>query len=107
MQVIPSPEDLQKEIIRHRVQKLKKYYTHVIIFGIALVLYLLKTYCNAPLHFIPLRWLNQFVILCWAFVVFIETLQIIFVYKIFNANWELNKINQILEKENQSKKRWK
>ncbi|MFK7000898.1 2TM domain-containing protein [Flavobacterium oreochromis] len=94
------------EMIREKVRRIKSYYTHLSIFGIVLVLYVFKTYFGLSFSFFPLKWLNHFVISCWAFVIFIKTLKIFFAHIFFNENWERNKINEIIEKENQFKNHW-
>ncbi|MFK7049771.1 hypothetical protein FLACOL_02157 [Flavobacterium columnare] len=99
-------EKTKIEIAAEELKQIKKYYTHLFIFGIALALYVLKKYFGISFNFFPLRWLNQFVISCWAFLIFIKTLKMVFMNKIFNSTWERNKINEILEKGNQSKTRW-
>ncbi len=107
MELYKTPEERKLELARIRVQKIKKYYIHLFIYSFVIVVYLLKTYLGAPLNFFPLKYLNGFIIWCWTFYIVIQTLQILFAEKLFGGNWEQRKINEILEKENQSKKHWK
>lgn len=101
-----TPEERKLELARLRVQKIKKYYIHLFIYALGILVYLLKTYLDAPLNFFPLKYLNSFVMWCWTFFIVVQTLQILFAEKLFGTSWEQRKINEILEKQNQSKNRW-
>lgn len=106
MEVYQTPEERRIEQARERVQKIKKYYGHLFIYVVGIVVYVSKTYFGAPLNFFPIRYLNEFVMWCWTFFIVIQTLKILFAEKLFGTNWEERKINEILEKDNQSKNRW-
>lgn len=106
MEAYNTPETEKLELARARVQKIKKYYGHLFIYVLGIIIYVSKTYLGAPLNFFPFRYLNEFVMWCWTFFIVIQTLQILFAEKLFGTNWEQRKINEILEKKNQSKNRW-
>lgn len=106
MEIYKSPEERQVELIRERVKKIRKFYVHLGFYVLGVIIYLLKTYFHAPLNFFPIKFLTEFIMWCWTFIIAIEGLKVFFTEKILSTNWEKNKINQILEKENQTKKRW-
>ncbi|SHI63640.1 2TM domain-containing protein [Flavobacterium terrae] len=106
MEPYKTPEERRLEFARVRVQKIKRYYVHLFIYALGILVYLLKTYLGAPLNFFPLKFLTGFIMWCWTFFIVVQTLQILFAEKLFDNNWEQRKINEILEKENQSKNRW-
>jgi hypothetical protein len=104
MEIYRTPEERQHELVKERVKKIKKYYIHLFVYSIGILLYIFKTYFGASLNFFPIRFLNGLVMWCWTFFIVIQTLQILFSEKLFGTNWEQKKINEILEKEEQSKK---
>ncbi len=106
MEFYQTPQERKLELARVRVQKIKKYYGYLFIYVVGMIVYISKTYFGAPLNFFPLRYLNEFVMWCWTFFIVIQTLQILFAEKLFSADWEQRKINEILEKDNHSKNRW-
>lgn len=106
MEVYKTPEERRIEQARDRVKKIKKYYGNLFIYAVGILIYVAKTYFGAPLNFFPIRYLNEFVMWCWTFFIVIQTMKILFAEKLFGTNWEQRKINEILEKGNQSKKRW-
>lgn len=106
METYKTPEEKRLQMARARVQKIKNYYAHLFIYAVGIFIYVAKTYFGAPLNFFPFKFLNEFVMWCWTFIIAVKTLKMVFVEKLFGDNWEQRKINEILEKENQSKNRW-
>lgn len=104
MDIYQRPEEKQYVLIKERVRKLKKYYIQLFVFGIGVIVYLSKRYLGAPLNFFPLNFLNEFIMWCWAFLIAVETLKIVFAEKLFTSNWEQRKVNELLDKEEQLKK---
>jgi uncharacterized protein YacL len=101
-----SAEQIAFEMAKERVHKLKKFYIHLFIYAIAVVVYVLKTYFGAPLNFWPIHFLNEFVMCVWTFIIAVKAIRIFFKEHFFGTNWEQRKINEILEKENNSNKKW-
>lgn len=106
MEIYQTPEEKRLEMALLRVEKIKKYYSHLFVYAIGLVIYVAKSYFGAPLNFFPFTILSEFVLWCWTFIIVIKTLKLFFAEKIFGESWEQRKINEILKKENQSKNRW-
>lgn len=106
MEVYKTSEERRIEQARERVQKIKKYYGHLFIYVVGIVVYVAKTYFGAPLNFFPIRYLNEFVMWIWTFFIAVQTLKMLFTENLFGTSWEQRKINEILEKDNQSKNRW-
>jgi hypothetical protein len=94
------------EMARKKVQKLKGFYTHMFIYLIGVVFFILKEYFGAPLNFFPLNHLNFMVMLIWSAAFFISAIDILIAFQFFGKNWEERKIQRIMEKES-NKQIWK
>lgn len=109
MELIMKNEDndiVLKQLVKERVLKLKRFYTHLLLYAIGLAVYVLKTYFNFPFNFPPLHYLNFTVMAIWTFIMVTDILQLLLQEKLFGAQWEKQKINQILEQEKTTKKTW-
>jgi uncharacterized protein YacL len=99
-------KSILEKLARDRVNKLKKFYTHLFIYVIGIVFYILKTYFNVPFNFLPLRYINEFVMWVWTFFLVVQGIQVFFAEKIFGSKWEQKQIDKILEKEKTSNNKW-
>lgn len=99
MEIVKTKEELRLELAKERVQKLKKFYTHLFIYMIGLSVYLLKTYCGLPFNFFPIHFLNGFVMGIWTFFMVIEIFQMFISELFFGEDWENRKIKEIMDKE--------
>lgn len=96
--------DIKIEMVRERVQKIRKFYTHLFIYAIGVIIYVLKTYFGVPFNFWPIHFINEFFMWCWTFIIAMQALRLFFREQFFGTNWEQRKIKQLLEKENNNKK---
>lgn len=101
-----TSNEILRELVRERVQKLRRFYTHLFIFAIALIIYIAKTYFGAPFNFFPLRLINETVIWIWTFIIAVKAIRLFVKEKMLGTNWEQNKINEIIEKENNANNKW-
>lgn len=101
-----SSKELMEEIAREKVQKLKKFYNHLFIFVIGVIVYVSKTFLGAPLNFWPIKFINEFFMWCWTFIIAVQGIQLFLSQKILGKNWEEQKIKEILEKEKIKKQNW-
>lgn len=110
MEMIMKEERNSKEIIeeiaREKVQKIRKFYIHLFIFTIGVIIYILKTYFGLPINFWPIRFINEFFMWCWAFIIFIQGIKLFLGERILGKNWEEQKIKEILEEEKIRKQNW-
>jgi 2TM domain len=90
------------ELAQKKVQRLRGFYIHSFIFIVGIVVFVAKTYFGVPLNFIPLSYLNWFVMAIWATTYVISALPIFFEYSIFGKRWEDKKMKQLLEKDKKS-----
>lgn len=100
-------DDMERElnkIARKKVLKLKSFYTHLVIYAIGVLLFVLKFYFNAPLNFFPLRYLNGFVMIFWTTTVLVSAVDIFASFKIFGQEWEERKMKSLLEKKTEKQK---
>ncbi|MEN2401556.1 2TM domain-containing protein [Flavobacterium sp. MC2016-06] len=93
-----------RKIARKKVMKLKSFYTHLLIYIAAIVVYLLKEYLGFRLNFFPLKYINGFVIIVWSAFFFVTAIDVFASFKIFGAEWEERKMNSLLEK--RKKQKW-
>ncbi|UQD57755.1 2TM domain-containing protein [Flavobacterium sp. K5-23] len=94
------------EMARKKVKKLKGFYTHMLIYLIGVVLFVLKEYFGAPLNFFPVKYLSFMVMAIWSVAFFISAIDILITFQFFGKNWEERKIQRIMEKESK-KQIWK
>ncbi|RXR19097.1 2TM domain-containing protein [Flavobacterium amnicola] len=64
MQYNNTTEQIALDIAKERVKRMKKFYNHLFIFMIGLILYVSKRYFGAPLNFFPIKHLNETVMWC-------------------------------------------
>jgi|JI10StandDraft_1071094.scaffolds.fasta_scaffold771190_2 uncharacterized protein YacL len=101
-----SSEEILRELVRERVHKIRRFYTHLFVYLIGLVLYIAKTYFGAPLNFSPIRYINDTFMWILTFIIVVQGLRLLIKEQILGVKWEQNKINEIMQKENNTKK-WK
>ena len=106
MEFYQTPQERKLELARVRVQKIKKYYGYLFIYVVGMIVYISKTYFGAPLNFFPIKHLSETIMWIWTFFIVVQTLKMLFTENLFGNSWEQRKINEILEKNNQSKNRW-
>ena len=96
-------QNITEEQARKKVEKIKKFYTHSIIFGVALLIFILKTYFGAPLNFFPFRYLSYSVIGIWSLIYFVDLVKFIILDNNLGSNWEQKKIEELMKKDNSKK----
>ena len=94
-----TSEEVLRAMVRERVHKMSRFYTHLFVYAIGLVIYLAKTYFGAPLNFIPFRYINCTFMYVWTFILVVQGLRLLVREKILDTRWEQKKINEIMEKE--------
>lgn len=99
-------EEVLKEIVREKVHKMRRFYTHIFIYLIVLLIYISKTYYRAPFNFIPLRYINETVIWIWTFIIAVKGFKFFVKEKFLGAKWEQKKINELIEKEKRANTKW-
>ncbi|WP_343618584.1 2TM domain-containing protein [Flavobacterium sp.] len=100
-----NPEEYElQQLASKKVVKLKSFYKHTFLYLIALTLYLLKEYTELPLHFIPINFLNDVVIIIWSAVYVGSAIDMFVSFRIFGHEWEERKLRSLLEKKNKTQK---
>jgi uncharacterized protein YacL len=102
-----TSEEILRELVRERVRKTRRFYTHLVVYLIGLVVYVSKTYFGAPLNFPPVQYINKAFILIWTFIIAFEGFRLFVKEKFLGTKWEQNKINEIMQKENNTINKWK
>ena len=92
-------ENIDYKIAQKKVQKLKGFYFHLIIYSVGLIVFILKEYCGVGVDLFPVKHLNFFAMAIWTIAFFITVLDFIISFQLFNKNWEERMIQRIIEKE--------
>lgn len=100
-----NPEDLALEMARYRVHKISRFYTHLFIYLVGVLLYFAKTYFGAPFSFWPIVHINCFFMTVWTFIIAVQGIKLFFSENVFNFSWEQRKMQEYLKKDQQNK--WK
>ena len=97
-----SPE----ELVRQRVKKISQFYTHLFIYVIGIIIYVLKTYFGVPFNFLPIKYINEFVMWVWTFFLVVQGLKLFLAERVFGTNWEKKQIRKMMDKQNETKQKW-
>jgi uncharacterized protein YacL len=103
---IAALDNLQVDIIRSRVKELKKFYSHLFIYVIGVLVYISKTYFDLPINFWPINFINEFFMLVWTFVIGVQAVSLFLMQRLFGSKWEEQKINEMMEKEKSETTKW-
>ena len=98
-----NPEDYALEMARYRVNKMRRFYTHLFIYTIGVLVFLAKTYFGAPFNFWPIKHINCFVITFWTIIIAIQGIKLFFRENVFNSDWEQRKILEYINKDKHNK----
>ncbi|HNP32777.1 MAG TPA: 2TM domain-containing protein [Flavobacterium sp.] len=98
-----NSNDIALEMARYRVHKIRRFYTHLFIYVIGVLLYVAKTYFGAPFNFWPIRHINSLFIMIWTFIIAIQGIKLFFRENVFNSDWEQRKMQEYLNKDKQNK----
>lgn len=93
-----------KEIFSKKIIKLRSFYIHAFMYACGLIVYVAKEYYDAPLNFIPFKYLSDVVMIIWTAVFLISAIDLIVSFKIFDEEWKERKLKNILEKKTKTQK---
>ena len=95
--------ELQK-MANKKVVKLKAFYSHMFVYVIGVIFFILKEYFGVPFNFFPLKHINLFVMGVWTVFFVVSAIDVFASFKIFGEQWEERKIKSILEKKTKKQK---
>ena len=98
-----SSKDIELELARNRVERIKKFYTHLFIYVIGVIIFIAKTYFGAPFNFWPIKYINCFFMWAWTFIIAVQGLRLFFREKVFGTKWEQKKVQEFLNNDKQNK----
>jgi len=81
-----------------KVVKLKAFYSHMFVYVIGVIFFILKEYFGVPFDFFPLKHINLFVMAVWTVFFLVSVIDVFASFKIFGEEWEERKVKSILEK---------
>lgn len=88
-----------EQIARKRVRKIKRFFNHLLIYLIGVIVYVLREYFDAPFHFPPLDSINQFFMLIWTFIIAAQGLEVFTKEVVLGKEWEKRQMQKIIESE--------
>ena len=86
-----------------KVQKLKRFYIHAVIYSIVVGIYVLNNYFNVPIPFFPIGRLNWFIMTIWTIVLAIDAIQLFATTVFIGKKWEERQIKKMMEKSKNEK----
>lgn len=95
--------ELQK-MANKKVLKLKAFYSHAFVYAIGMIIFILKEYAGLPLNFLPIKYINCFVMIIWTTAFLVSAVDLFASFKIFGEEWEERKVKSILEKKEKTQK---
>ncbi|SHM57718.1 2TM domain-containing protein [Flavobacterium chilense] len=95
--------ELQK-LASKKVVKLKAFYSHMFVYIIGVIFFILKEYFGVPFNFFPLKYINLFVMTIWTVFFLVSAIDIFASFRIFGEEWEERKVKSILEKKSKKTK---
>ncbi|NRT15584.1 hypothetical protein HNP99_001941 [Flavobacterium sp. 28A] len=94
------------ELARKKVQKLKTFYIHFIIYLIGLSFFILKEYFKIGFTIFPFNQLNSFVMAIWTGAFLITLVDTVVSFVLFGKKWEDQKLAHFMKARNKTQK-WK
>jgi len=100
-----DPEDFElQKMATKKVVKLKAFYSHMFVYVIGVIFFILKEYFGVPFNFFPLQHINLFVMVVWTVFFLVSAIDIFASFRIFGEEWEERKVKSILEKKTKKQK---
>ena len=97
-------ENSLEEIAMYRVRQIKRFYTHLGIYTIGVVIFIMKEYFNTSFNFPLVDYINWFSMSCWTFIIAVKGIKLFVKEVVLDKQWENRKINEILESEANNQK---
>lgn len=98
METIENFERKQaEELVRKRIKAARNFYIHLIVYAIAVAIYILKTYYAVDFSFRPIGYLNLFVMAIWTAIVIMDAIKVFVIGLIFGKRWETRKIKEFTQ----------
>jgi 2TM domain-containing protein len=88
-----------ERIARKRVRKIRRFFSHLIIYLIGVTVYVLREYFDAPFRFPPLDYINHFFMLIWTFIIAAQGLKVFMKEVVLGKEWEKRQMQKIIDSE--------
>lgn len=100
-------EKMTFNLVKERVQRIRKFFTHGLFFIMAVIIYVAKTYFGAPFNFFPFLYLTETVMWCWTFVIGLQGIKLVIIENIFGTHWEKRQIQKVMQNDQNVQNKWK
>ena len=97
-------EKTLEEIAINRVRRIKRFYIHLGIYMIGVVVFIMKEYYNTSFNLPLIHYINWFFMSCWTFILAVKGLKLFVKEVVLDKQWENRKMNEILESEANNQK---
>lgn len=94
-----------QKIFSKKSVRFRSLYIHAFIYTIGLTIYILKECYGVSLNFFLLQYLNSVVMVIWTSVFLVSVIDLFASYKIFDEEWEEQKMKSLLDKK-VKKQKW-
>ena len=91
------------EMAQYRVDKIRRFYIHLFVYAMGVIVYVLKTHYGVPLNFLPLRYITFTLISIWTLIIVIKGIKLLIREKFFGGKWEERKVQEFMGKEQNTK----
>ena len=99
-------EEERRKVAALRVRKIRNFFIHLAVYAIGVAVYVLKTYYGVHLNFLPIRYINLFVMSIWTLIIAIDAIGLFMSEIIFGKKWEDRQVRKRMEKTSK-KQIWK
>ena len=96
-------ENNSLEMARYRVDKIRRFYIHLLIYAIGVIIYVLKTYYGVPLNFPPLHYIGFTFMAIWTFIIVAKGMGLLVRETVFGDKWEERKVQEFMGEEQKTK----
>ena len=98
-----NSENMALEMARYRVRKIRRFYTHLFIFSIVGLIYIVNNYFEVPFNFLPIGRINKTFMWIWTLIIVVQGVRLFFRENVFGTDWEQRKTQEFLNKDKQNK----
>lgn len=87
------------EMARYRINKIRRFYLHLFIYAIGLLVYVLKTYYGVPFNFPPIHYITFTFMEIWTLFIVIKAISLFVREMAFGDEWEERKVAAFMDKD--------
>ncbi|WP_300566410.1 2TM domain-containing protein [Flavobacterium sp.] len=94
-----------EQLAQKRVRKIRRFFIHLLIYSIGVVLFIMKKCFNTSFNFPLLHYINWFFMACWTLFIAVKGLKLFIIEVVLGKSWESKKMEEILASESNNQKK--